>query len=153
MIDESVASGPVCRSLLGLALGDCLGAGVEGMRADDIRAVYGEVRDFRHRPMVWTDDTQQALTLIEATARFGYPDPRWIAERWAEMAQARIHRGTGRGFRGAVEEYTRTRDPSRSGRTDRVGNGAAMRIGPSAVALRSLPDEEFVDRLVGRVVS
>jgi ADP-ribosylglycohydrolase len=56
-------------------MGDCLGAGVEGMSAaaisDAHRSTNGFVRRFRLDPMVWIDDTQQALTLIEAVKRFG----------------------------------------------------------------------------------
>jgi len=102
--DERLAPGPVGRSLQALAIGDCLGAGVEGWSAESIADAYPTgVRTFRYDPMVWTDDTQQALTLIEATARFGYPDPMWVGDRWVEMAERRIHRGTGRGFRASVE--------------------------------------------------
>ena len=64
------------------------------------------------------------------------------------MTDRRLHRGTGSGFRGSVAEFKRRGDPTSSGRTDRAGNGAAMRIAPAAVALRYLPDEEFVARLV-----
>jgi len=47
-----------------------------------------------------------------------------------------------------VAAFAQNREPSMSGQVDRAGNGAAMRIGPTAVALADLPDEAFVDRLV-----
>ena len=151
-IEERRAPGPVGRSLLGLAIGDCLGAGVEGWSAADIRQAHtstaGYVRSFAYDPMVWTDDTQQALTLIEATARFGFPEPTWVADRWVEMSDRGIHRGTGRGFRAAIDTYRTTGDLAVSGRSDRAGNGAAMRIAPTAVALRELSDDDFVRHLV-----
>jgi ADP-ribosylglycohydrolase len=150
--EERLAPGPVGRSLLALAIGDCLGAGVEGYPPEVVREVHsdtkGFVRDFRFDPMFWTDDTQQALTLVESVKRFGHPDPMWVAERWLRMNELRVHRGMGRGFRGSIEEFGRSRDPSTSGRTDRAGNGAAMRIAPTAIALGGSSDEEFVDRLV-----
>jgi ADP-ribosylglycohydrolase len=148
---SDVDLGPIGGSLLGLALGDCLGAGVEGASAEriaQIRASSGGALRFRYDPMAWTDDTQQALTLLEATLRFGYPDPRWVGERWVAMTDPWVHRGTGRGFRASVEAFAGSGDPSTSGRTDRAGNGAAMRIAPTAVALRELSDRDFVDRLV-----
>ncbi len=122
-------------STLGLAAGDCLGAALEGGPPPDV-----PVRDFLHEPTVWTDDTQQALVLIEATVRLGRPDPEWVAQRFAEMrlepgGHFGLHRGTGRGFRAAVASFQESGDWRSSGRTDRAGNGASMRIAPVAVAL------------------
>src|SRR4029453_19123934 len=54
------------------------------------------------------------------------------------------HRGTGRGFRTAVDRFSETGDWRTSARTDRVGNGAAMRIAPISVALRDLVDDRFL---------
>ena len=65
-------------SLLGLAVGDALGAPLEGLNAQQIRHHYGIVTDYvdgvkawKKKPNRWrlpglyTDDTQQALALID----------------------------------------------------------------------------------------
>jgi ADP-ribosylglycohydrolase len=136
-------------SLVGLAAGDCLGAPVEGKRPSDIFARFGVLRDFQYDAPIWTDDTQQALVLAEATVRHGVPDPSWVGRRYVEMSHPRgkrrfgCHRGTGRGFRHSVVRFEECQDWRRSGDPERAGNGAAMRIAPVATALRALPDEEF----------
>lgn len=130
-------------SLLGLAIGDCLGAALEGKPPPSV-----PVRDLIYDPTIWTDDTQQALVLAESTVRHGRPDPVWVADRFLEMKEAGVHRGTGSGFRSAVTRFSETGDWRTSGRTDRVGNGAAMRIAPTAVACAATDPEEFWKQVV-----
>jgi ADP-ribosylglycohydrolase len=64
------------------------------------------------------------------------------------MDDQRLHRGTGSGFRSSVAAFAGDADPEMSGRTDRAGNGAAMRIAPTAIATRNQTDDAFVDQLV-----
>lgn len=136
-------------SLAGLAIGDCLGAPVEGMSAQAIRMRFGTLKEFQYAAPIWTDDTQQALVLVEAGARFGTPDPSWVGERLVAMSHPRgprqfgCHRGTGRGFRAAVCAFEASRNWRTSGQLERAGNGAAMRIAPVAVALDQLEEREF----------
>jgi ADP-ribosylglycohydrolase len=130
-------------SLLGLAVGDCLGAALEGRPPPP-----EPVRDLIHDPTVWTDDTQQALVLAEATIRLGGPNPEWVANRFAEMNERGLHRRTGSGFRSAVERVGLEGDWRLSGRDDRVGNGAAMRIAPTAVACAAVDPDGYWKRLV-----
>ena len=130
-------------SLLGLAAGDCLGAALESRPPPP-----EPVRDLIYDPTTWTDDTQQALVLAEATLRLGRPDPEWVARRFVEMAVDGLHYRTGSGFRSAVERFEIEGDWRSSGRTDRVGNGAAMRIAPSAVATAAADPDEFWKQLV-----
>lgn len=139
----------VIGSLLGLAVGDCLGAPVEGMSPSDIRKRFGVLRDFQFEAPIWTDDTQQALVLVEATLRTGRPDPAWVGRRFVEMSRPRspgfgCHRGTGRGFRASVDAFAADGDWRKSGQPDRAGNGAAMRIAPIGAALRRLEKWDFV---------
>ena len=136
-------------SLLGLAAGDCLGAPVEGQAPGEIRRHFGVLRDFQFDAPIWTDDTQQALVLVEATVRTGRPDPEWVGRRFVEMSHPRTrgfgcHRGTGRGFRASVDAFEADGDWRTSGQLDRAGNGAAMRIAPVGAALHRLEDREFV---------
>ncbi len=135
-------------SALGLAAGDCLGAALEGKP----RALES-VRDLVYERTVWTDDTQQALVLIEATVRHGRPDPDWVARRYLEMSVAEggsfgLHRRTGSGFRAAVDCFSREGDWRMCGRPTRAGNGAAMRIAPVAVALATRDPDSYWKNLV-----
>jgi ADP-ribosyl-[dinitrogen reductase] hydrolase len=142
----------IAGSLLGLAVGDCLGTAVEGRSADAIAQRYGRLDHFIYHPTAWTDDTQQALVLAEATAN-EVPDPVWAGNRFVEMRHRGpwhfgLHRGTGRGFRSAVDAFARSGDPRSSGNPDRAGNGAAMRIAPLAAAMQDLPDKTFRQAIV-----
>ena len=104
--------------------------------------------EFRHAPAVWSDDTQQALVLVEATVRDGVPDPDRVGRRYVQMRETGpwgfcVHRGTGSGFRAAVDVFAKSGDWRTSGNLDRAGNGAAMRIAPTGAALAHLSDDAF----------
>ncbi len=137
-------------SLLCLAIGDALGAPVEGMKQGHIQQVYdGDVTDYvdsslaqPERPSRWrlkglhTDDTQQALCIAEVLAIYTEADPAALADLYIRLAQegpaeARFgsHRGTGRRFRHAVEAMKDVDDPMACGQPS-AGNGAAMRVAP-----------------------
>ena len=137
----------VAGSLTALAAGDCLGLPVEMWHPEDIERQFGTLRDFCWTQTSWSDDTQQALILIEGLVREGRVTPDWFGEALVARRDAApdrrfgLHRGTGRGFRHAVDEYARTRDWRVSADPDRVGNGAAMRIAPFAVALQGADDD------------
>lgn len=74
--------------LLGLACGDALGAGVEFMGPEEIRAKHGTVRDMLGGgPFNWgvgdyTDDTQMALALAESLLAAPGVDLDDLARRW-----------------------------------------------------------------------
>ncbi|MHC5541224.1 ADP-ribosylglycohydrolase family protein, partial [Singulisphaera rosea] len=114
-------------SLLGLATGDALGAPLEGLSAQQIRAHYGVVADYvdgsrawKKKPYRWrmpglySDDTQQALALSDVLLDLGEIDADRLASLYLQMAHPRgshygAHRGIGRSFRqvlGALEEGT-----------------------------------------------
>ena len=134
-------------SLLGLAWGDVLGCPVEYWGKSLIAQVYGcyeglpaaypldaiPKEDFiwgHLRPLgLHSDDTQQALTLLQACL---HPDGFRI-ERWAEYLllgqHERAWRGTGRNFRGALANLSRGIPPLQSGMPT-AGIGGAMRIAP-----------------------
>jgi ADP-ribosyl-[dinitrogen reductase] hydrolase len=136
-------------SLVGLAVGDCLGVPVEGWALTTIQEMYARVTDYIFDPPVWTDDTQQALVLAESMVRLGRPDPEWVGRRFVEMAQAEgggrfgLHRGYGSGFRRSVQAFAEHGDWRTSGQVDRAGSGAAMRIAPVATALSGWAPNEF----------
>lgn len=74
--------------LVGLAVGDALGAPLEFMPRDEIAATFGEVRELigggwlNVEPGEWTDDTQLALAIAESIVRLGRIDPPDIAARF-----------------------------------------------------------------------
>ena len=103
--------------LLGLAVGDALGAPLEGLSAQQIRVHYGQVDDYldghkawKKKPFRWrmpglySDDTQQALALIDVVLAHGEVDPTALSALYQRMATpkgayAGVHRGIGRSFR------------------------------------------------------
>ena len=136
--------------LLGLATGDALGAPLEGLTAPQIRAHYGQVdhfvdghRAWKKKPYRWrmpglyTDDTQQALALIEVLLECGKIDGERLAELYVALAQPKgsysgAHRGVGRSFRQVLGDLESGIDPIET-KKDSAGIGAAMRIAPLAL--------------------
>lgn len=137
-------------TMLGLAIGDALGAPVEGLKAGHIQQLIGQVENyldpfilFPDRPGKWrraalyTDDTQQALALADTLAIYSEADTQHLAELyvrlWREGANEWPfggHRGTGHFFRRAVERMEECpENPALAGQPS-AGNGAAMRIAP-----------------------
>ena len=134
-------------SLLGMAVGDALGAPLEGLSAQQIRAQYGQVVDYvdgfkawRRKPFRWrmpglyTDDTQQALVLSDVLLRLGRIDPAEVVDLYLRLATpdggfVGAHRGVGRSFRLLLEALKSDTGRHVPGRRS-AGIGAAMRIAP-----------------------
>ncbi len=153
-------------SLIGLAIGDALGAPLEGLSAQQIRAHYGQVEDFvdgcrawKRKPYRWrmpglySDDTQQALSLCDVLLEFGHVDPYRLAEIYLALAHPKgsyvgAHRGVGRSFRQVLIDLENGQAPTRTGQLS-AGIGAAMRIAP--VALYYQADE--VDAIFDAVMA
>ena len=127
------------RALVGTAIGDNLGLPFENREPRP----RGPFARFRYQPSVWSDDTQQALVLLDEFLRRGALDARSVMDRFVAMrddpsARDRrfgLHRGTGRGFRHAVDSYAELGrfEPM----PERHGNGAAMRVVPVALAMHA----------------
>ena len=146
--------------MLGMAVGDALGAPLEGLVAQQIRAHYGSVDDYvdgtvawKRKPYRWrlrglyTDDTQQALALADTLVAHGGVDVEHLAGLYLAMAHPRgahlgAHRGVGRTFRQVVGEWERGASPRETGVTS-AGIGAAMRIAPAAIYHVGEPDALF----------
>jgi ADP-ribosylglycohydrolase len=136
--------------LLGLAVGDALGAPLEGLGAQQIRAHYGQVDDYvdgsrawKKKPYRWrlpglyTDDTQQALALADVLTECGRIDPDRLADLYLGLANPKgsyvgAHRGVGRSFRQVLADLERGISPRETGQRS-AGIGAAMRIAPVAL--------------------
>ncbi|WZP00092.1 ADP-ribosylglycohydrolase family protein [Isosphaeraceae bacterium EP7] len=146
--------------LLGLAVGDALGAPLEGLSAQQIRVHYGQVDDYldghkawKKKPFRWrmpglySDDTQQALALSDVLLAHGEVDTAALSALYQRMATpkgayAGVHRGIGRSFRKVLDDLNAGIDPSRTGQTS-AGAGAAMRIAPLAIYYVHEPEALF----------
>ncbi|MEO6807805.1 MAG: ADP-ribosylglycohydrolase family protein [Isosphaeraceae bacterium] len=146
--------------LLGMAVGDALGAPLEGLSSQQIKAHYGQVVDYvdgarawKKKPYRWrlpglySDDTQQALVLADCLLDHGRIDPDRLAEQYLALANPRgaylgAHRGIGRSFRQVLAELERGVAPEHTGQ-DSAGIGAAMRIAPVAVYYADRPESLF----------
>ena len=146
--------------LLGLAIGDALGAPLEGLSSQQIRAHYGLVDDYvdgarawKKKPYRWrmpglySDDTQQAMALSDVLLECRRIDLDRLAELYLGMATPKgsyvgAHRGIGRSFRQVLAELERGVSPRETGQAS-AGIGAAMRIAPVALYFHGQPDEMF----------
>lgn len=133
--------------LVGLAVGDALGAPLEGLSAQQIRSHYGVVADYvdgarawKKKPFRWrlpglySDDTQQALALCDVLLERKKIDLDRLAEIYLALATPKgsyvgAHRGVGRSFRQVLLELEQGVSPTATGQTS-AGIGAAMRIAP-----------------------
>jgi ADP-ribosylglycohydrolase len=136
--------------LLGLAVGDALGAPLEGLSFQQIRAHYGQVDDFvdgsrawKRKPYRWrmpglySDDTQQALALCDVLVERRGVDPDRLGGIYLALAHPKgayvgAHRGVGRSFRQVLTDLERGVSPRETGQLS-AGIGAAMRIAPVAL--------------------
>ncbi len=136
--------------LLGAAVGDALGAPLEGLSSQQIKSHYGRVRNYvdgvqawKRKPYRWrlrglyTDDTQQALALCDILLEYGRIPPERLAELYLSLANpkgafAGAHRGIGRSFRQVLAALERGVPAHLTGQTG-AGIGAAMRIAPVAL--------------------
>ncbi len=121
-------------TLLGCAIGDALGAPVEGMSPDMIRDTMGTVREMislHGEPAgLITDDTQLTIAVAESIVASGDLDPDDLAERF--MAWMPLGRGHGATTVGAILNLQRGMAWWESGEPS-AGNGAAMRVSPVAL--------------------
>jgi poly(ADP-ribose) glycohydrolase ARH3 len=138
--------------LLGLALGDALGAPFEG-HPHVSRAQVEEWRD-APEPLRWTDDTHMAVTLARHLVEDpGLTDPRALGVAFADAFRAEPWRGYGSGppqvfalvAKGLSFEEAAGSLFDGSGS---YGNGAAMRVAPVGL-LPAASDNDVAERLAG----
>jgi ADP-ribosylglycohydrolase len=122
--------------LLGVAIGDALGATSEGKLPADRHLLFGEIRDYLpgrrsgYQPVgVPTDDTQLTFQTLEQLIRDGGLVPDNLAQR---LSRHRIH-GIGRTTKGFIKNYKDKNLPWYAAGLDSLGNGALMRIAPVVV--------------------
>jgi poly(ADP-ribose) glycohydrolase ARH3 len=128
-------------ALLGLALGDALGAPYEGGVLE--RLLWRLVGTTREGHMRWTDDTQMSLDLADSLIAVGAFDADDIARRFA--AGYRWSRGYGPGAAKVLKRIARGEDWRRANRAvypeGSYGNGGAMRSPAIGLFLFKRPDE------------
>ena len=138
--------------MLGLSLGDALGAPFEGGVLE--RLLWRAIGVTRNGEMRWTDDTQMSIDLVESFLAQGRIDPDDLAIRFAQSY--RWSRGYGpaaakilKRIRGGSDWRIASRSIYRDGS---YGNGAAMRAPILGVIFENRPDElASAARLTGAV--
>jgi ADP-ribosyl-[dinitrogen reductase] hydrolase len=136
--------------MLGLAVGDALGAPLEGLSPQQIKTHYGRVTSYvdgvvawkrkPHRwrmPGLYTDDTQQALALCDVLLECRRIDQDRLADLYLGLMTPKgpfsgAHRGIGRSFRHVLASLEQGVPPNQAGQPT-AGIGAAMRIAPVAL--------------------
>jgi ADP-ribosylglycohydrolase len=138
LLDRSIGA------LLGLAVGDALGAPFEGLGRDS----YPRVTDYASGGVhgvargAWTDDTAMAVCLAESLLARGRVDERDLLARFLRWYRAGENSAVGTAI--GISEKTRATLEifERSGRIDaaadveNAGNGAIMRLAPIAIYFR-----------------
>lgn len=138
--------------LLGLAIGDALGAAVEFESPNTFEPVAGFRDGGPHRlaPGEWTDDTSMALALADSIASAG-----WNLDDQAERYLAWWRRGkysvNGRCFdigmttACALERFEKSRNALTSGddHPRASGNGSIMRLAPVPIAFGHLLNDDL----------
>jgi poly(ADP-ribose) glycohydrolase ARH3 len=127
--------------LLGLAIGDALGAKFEAQSADSIRARFSSVEQLIAYPQeeIWyTDDTQMAIGVAETLVADGEVIEEHLCR--AFVANYVPSRGYGRGARAVLEAMEDGRDHRQVAERyfpgGSFGNGAAMRVAPVGLLFR-----------------
>ena len=142
--------------LIGGALGDALGAPVEGLGRHEIAERFGRIEQMLdlgdhhgtawRQPGLYTDDTQQALAVARVLITAGVFSPDLFIDTCLKLADAQSGgepdlgalRGVGANFRRSLDEWRRGEPWNRSG-LDSSGNGAALRVAPLGIFYRDDP--------------
>jgi ADP-ribosyl-[dinitrogen reductase] hydrolase len=139
-------------ALLGLALGDALGAPVEFMTRGEIAARYGVLRELvgggwlHLRPGAITDDTELTLVLAHSLAARGRLDLGDLAARFAAWLRAGPV-DVGNTVRRGIRRYLLDGSLSGPEQAGDAGNGAVMRFVPMALATLGDPARLEADML------
>jgi len=135
--------------LVGLAVGDALGAPIEFAPPGSFEPLTGMVSGgvFNLQCGQYTDDTTMALCIAESILERRGFDPLDQLERFVRWYREGYHSSTGICFdignttRASLQDFERTRQPFRSFGGERGSNGAIMRLAPLALAFAGTPEE------------
>lgn len=138
--------------LLGLAVGDALGAPLEFRDRSEIERDYGRLREMigggwlNTVPGEYTDDTQMTLGIARSVAELGRIDPADIARHfvaWYQTKPKDIGNTTARSIRYLVDGLPWDEAGERTTREmagEDASNGSLMRTAPVALVTRQDPD-------------
>jgi len=129
--------------LLGLAIGDALGAPFEGQSVDAMAGRYSAAQDLIANPpageLQYTDDTQMTIGIAESLVACGRINERELCKRFA--ANYLPQRGYGAGARVVLEAMCEGHDHKALAANHfpggSFGNGAAMRVAPVGLLYRN----------------
>jgi ADP-ribosyl-[dinitrogen reductase] hydrolase len=145
-LPEAAARDRARGCLLGLAVGDAIGAAVEFKPRDSFPALTGMIGGgpFKLKPGQWTDDTTMAICLAESLIAEGQVDQTDLMRRLGRWLQGGENSVTGTCFdigattRGAIERFLAGGSAaSGSAQPDAAGNGSLTRLAPVAVFART----------------
>ena len=131
-------------AFLGLAIGDALGATVEFMTSREIAVEHGVLRDIvgggwlHLKAGAVTDDTAMSLALARSLVRKGELDLVDLCEEfaaWLRSGPPDVGNTCRRGIRRYIQRGIVTGPPNEGD----AGNGAAMRVLPTAIASHGDP--------------
>jgi ADP-ribosyl-[dinitrogen reductase] hydrolase len=156
----STIQGRARGALLGLAVGDALGAAVEFYPPGAFEPVTTYRAGGPHglKPGEWTDDTSMALALADSIGRVGW-DLQDQATRYVSWQRDGKYSVNGVLFdiggttAAALHQFRRTQDARTSGDPSRrtAGNGSIMRLAPVPIAFAGLflhQINELVEKLI-----
>ncbi|MBD0743336.1 ADP-ribosylglycohydrolase family protein [Streptomyces sp. CBMA152] len=152
---ELIASGPGTAeairerargALLGLAVGDALGAPAENMKPSEIRRRWGRIEGFVHDDPAGTDDTEYAIFSGLLLARHGSAlTVQHVEHAWHDWIADRDEgpfRGAGFSERGTLENLRRgLAAPISAQHRHAWSDGLAMRAAPFGVFAAGRPQE------------
>ncbi len=142
--------------MLGLAVGDALGAPLEFLERDEIAERHGVLREMigggwlETEPGEWTDDTQMALAIARSIVRSGGIEPADVATlfvEWFSSLPKDVGNTTSRSLQHLVDGVPWNEAGARALRElggSAPSNGSLMRTAPIALANRG--DDEALIR-------
>nr|WP_324614344.1 ADP-ribosylglycohydrolase family protein [Streptomyces kebangsaanensis] len=133
-------------ALLGLAVGDALGAPAENLKPSEIRARWGRITGYVAEHPAGTDDTEYAIFSGLLLARYGSAlTPAHVETAWHEHIAGRAEgpfRGAGFSERGTLENLRRgLAAPVSAQHRHAWSDGLAMRAAPFGVFAAGRPAE------------
>lgn len=140
--DRAAARDRAVGALLGLAVGDAVGATLEFATRPRFAVLDDMEGGGPHRlpPGAWTDDTAMALALADSLHADPGFDPADLMRRFLSWRTDGTYSATGTCFDigiqtgRALDRFRRTGDPFAGSEDDRFsGNGALMRLAPAAI--------------------
>ncbi len=143
-------------ALLGLAAGDVLGCGYEGMGAAAVARVAGAGPLDPLPGSLYTDDTQQALVLAYHLLDHDGVQPDALADALVVLAgppgTGGVYRGAGPGFRAFVAHRLEGATVAEAAQPS-AGNGAAMRAAPIGIRHSADPARLLDDAVAAGLVT